>query len=171
MQRQRMVWMWAGLLAVVSLACNAFAGPSQLPLLPPPGQTAVNTAVPSTPSGNLAPTVTLPGQSVTGTAVAPTPNDGQPAVRMVVDLNIRSGPGVQYARVGFFLAGDRASVTGRHAASGWWRVQCPPLADGPDCWVSGGSAYTTAVNTAAVPDIAAPPPPNPPPTATPRPAP
>jgi uncharacterized protein YgiM (DUF1202 family) len=168
MQRHRVLWLLVGSLVLVSLACNAFAGTPQSPLLPPPGLTAV----PATPSGNtLAPTVTLPGQSapVTGTAVAPFPNDGQPTVRMLVDLNIRSGPSVQYARVGFFLAGDQAIITGRHAASGWWRVQCPPLADGPDCWVSGGAAYTTATNAANVPDVTVPPPPNTPPTATPRP--
>ena len=150
MQRYRMVWFVVALLLVTSLACNAFAGeePPGL-LLPPPGQTAV----PATPFGQMAPTVTLPGQ----TAVPTIPASDGPTVRLLVDLNIRSGPGVRYPRVGFLLGGDTAPIIGRHAESGWWRIQCPPLADGNSCWVSGGAQYSAASNAEDVPAVAAPP--------------
>jgi len=150
MQRYRGLWLMVGWLVLVSLACNAFAGESPPGLqLPPPGQTAVST----TPSSQMAPTVTLPSQ----TAVPTIPPGSGPTVRMLVDLNIRSGPGVQYPRVGFLLRGDTAPIIGRHADSGWWRIQCPPLADGDSCWVSGGEQYSTAVNAENVPSVAAPP--------------
>jgi len=150
MQGSRGLWFLLVLLALSSLACNAFAG-EQGPglLLPPPG----TTAVPSTPSGQMAPTVTLPGQTAVPTISAA---DG-PTVRLLVDLNIRSGPGVQYPRVGFLLQGDTAPIIGRHTESGWWRIQCPPLADGNSCWVSGGPQYSQAANADSVPTLPAPP--------------
>lgn len=158
MQRYRMLWLVVALLMVTSLACNAFAGeePPGL-LLPPPGLTAV----PATPFGQMAPTVTLPGQTAplpgTETGVPPIITGDAPTVRLLVDLNIRSGPGVQYPRVGFLLQGEIAPILGRHTESGWWRIQCPPLADGNSCWVSGGAQYSAAINAGDVPAVAAPP--------------
>lgn len=156
MQRYRGVWFVIGLLVLTSLACHAFAGDPGPGLLPPPGLTAVP-ATPATPAGNLAPTVTLPGE----TAVPTIPAAAGPTIRMLVDLNIRSGPGVQYPRVGFLRQGETAPVIGRHAASGWWRIQCPPLADGDSCWVSGGAQYAAAANADNVPSLPAPPLPTP----------
>ncbi len=156
MQRHRAIGVWVGLLVLASLACNAFAGePKPGLLLPPPGGTAVL----PTPSGlNIAPTVTLPAQSApaTNTAVVPANPNGAPTVRMLVDLNIRSGPGVQFTRVGFLSKGETAVIIGRHAATGWWRIQCPPLADGTSCWVSGGPQYSAATGAENVPDVPAP---------------
>lgn len=125
-----------GLLLAASLACNAFAGNSGS-LLPPPPSASPTPEGPATEAGNgpsIAPTVTLPG-----TMVLP---DNLPRVRILVDLNIRSGPGVQFQRAGFLLRGDSVPVIGRDEASGWWQIACPPAAESPECWVSGGSQYT-----------------------------
>jgi uncharacterized protein YgiM (DUF1202 family) len=161
MDRRWAVWLLVGLLALVSLACNAFAGESRPVLtLPPPRLTVLpGTAVADLPPGPIiAPTVTLPGENAPPSSPAtPVSPDGRPRVRLLVDLNIRSGPSVQYERVGFLLGGDTAVILGQHADSGWWRIECPPLADGNQCWVSGGSQYTVASNTDSVPTIPAPP--------------
>ena len=120
-------------LLLSSLACNAFAGRTDI--LPPPPMPTATASVEVTPAqSNLAPTVTLPAdvpmESVEGT------------VRILVDLNIRSGPGVRFERVGFLLRDQRVGVFGRDTQSGWWRIQCPSGADSVECWVSGGSQFT-----------------------------
>lgn len=133
--KDRAVLCWGILILVVSsLACNAFAG--RVDTLPPPpaNPTATATGAAPTPLPGLAPTATLPGEA------APEPAEG--AVLILVDLNIRSGPGVSFDRVGFLLKGDRAPVIGRDPASGWWQITCPPTVESRSCWVSGGSQFT-----------------------------
>lgn len=124
------------LLVLASLACNAFAGRtgSSLPPPPTPSELPATAVVPADDQPSLAPTVTLPPDS--------SPVEAQGTLRILVDLNIRSGPGVRFDRVGFLLRDERATVIGRDPDSGWWRIQCPPAADGPECWVSGGSQFT-----------------------------
>lgn len=124
------------MLAAATLACNAFAGRQGSTLPPPPQATAT---LPGEGSGleggpGIAPTVTLPGST-------PIP-ENLPAVRILVDLNIRSGPGVEFRRVGFLLRGDSVPVLDRDEVTGWWQIVCPATVDSPECWVSGGSQYT-----------------------------
>ena len=73
-----------------------------------------------------------------------------------VKLNVRTGPGVAYERVGSLLPDDTAAVLGRDEASGWWRIVCPPDMASGECWVSGDSRYTRAVNAAAAPTVESP---------------
>lgn len=134
----RAIVCWAVLvLLFASLACNAFAG--RVDTLPPPpsGPTATPAMPepqPQTSVPGLAPTVTLPPNAPIEAV--------QGSVRILVDLNIRSGPGVRFDRVGFLLRDARARVVGRDQESGWWKIECPPDTTGTDCWVSGGSQFT-----------------------------
>jgi len=123
------------LLALTSLACNAFAGRANT-LLPPPLPTGSSATAEAPTEGlpGLAPTATLPPDSSLVEA--------RGTLRILVDLNVRSGPGVRFDRVSFLLKDERATVIGRDLSSGWWRIQCPPASDGPECWVSGGSQFT-----------------------------
>jgi len=129
-----------GLLALLisSLACNAFAGRTGM-LPPPPMVTATTSAAGTLDAPNLAPTVTLPAD--------PPMEDVQGTLRILVDLNIRSGPGVRFDRVGFLLGDQQVAVVGRDPQSGWWRIQCPDGAEGAECWVSGGSQFTLFEST------------------------
>jgi PKD repeat protein len=78
-------------------------------------------------------------------------------------LNVRTGPGVNYAILGVLLNGQKAEVTGRNADGTWWQIRFPS-GDGRG-WVS--AAYATAENIGNVPIVNAPaPPPPPPPTPT-----
>lgn len=132
---RRIILVGLALLAAGTLACNAFAGQPDSLLPVPPVLTPEESAPVDSDEGiGPAPTVTLP-------ADATVPIDG-PAVRILVDLNVRGGPGVQFPRVGFLLGGDTAAVIGRDPNSGWWQIQCPPESSGAECWVSGGSQYT-----------------------------
>lgn len=158
---------------LVSLACNAFTGEPLESALPRPDVAGDDNAVdgddatqlPPPVIQNLAPTATIAGELTLAppTAVAE-PVDGEPLLTALVDVNIRLGPGVAYARDGFLLAGETAVVLGRHAESGWWKIVCPVRADGNVCWVSGGSQYTSVSHGSAAQPVAAPPTPTAAPT-------
>lgn len=164
MRQQRILWLIV-LLILPALACNAFAGRSGEPTLaPPPTLPAGSPVATATGSGagEIAPTVTLPGTAA-GTAAAATPRatPNSPVVEVLVDLNVRNGPGVQYDRVGFLTKGSLAALVGREPTSGWWKIQCPATVNSPECWVAGGGQYTKPFNAEGVPVAVVPPTPTP----------
>jgi hypothetical protein len=152
MRDRVIVWLGLALLIMVTLACNAFAGQVE-PSLPPapqptvPGGPGAPTPLPGSAPGGIAPTATLPGEA--------TPATGGGTLRMLSDLNVRAGPGVEYERVGFLLRDETAAILGRDEPSGWWKIECPERAEGSECWVSGSAQYTRAENGAAAPTAAA----------------
>lgn len=161
MIRTRSLWFLIATLILTALACNAFAGDVEPPVPPPPSGVPDEAGGP-TPGASpddlgVAPTATLEGED--GTAVAETPTDV--TVRMLVDLNVRNGPSVQFDRVGFLLQDTTARVIGRDPESGWWKIECPADADGDQCWVSGGAQFTVAQGGEQVPTVVAPPTPTP----------
>ena len=173
MKRHRYLWILVGLLVFASLACNAFAGEPTAATLPRPDLPGSGDSdgddvagLPTAVIQNIAPTATLRGElPPTATPIVAQPVDGDPLLKALVDVNIRLGPGVAYARDSFVLKGETAVVLGRHAESGWWKIVCPARSDGNVCWVSGGSEYTQVSNGAAAQSIVAPPTPTAAPTA------
>ena len=112
---------------------------------PSPEPTATNTPIP------------------TSTATpSPTP---EPKAKINEDLNtpinVREGPGTNYAVVGRIEPGDEANVTGRNEDSSWWQVT---LAESESAdamgWVFG--ELITLENSENIPFIEAPPTPIPP---------
>ncbi|MDX1415625.1 MAG: SH3 domain-containing protein [Candidatus Promineifilaceae bacterium] len=151
MIRHRALLVLIATLILTSLACNAFAGNRPSTIAPPPTSDAeANGSTPNSPE-ELAPTATLPAQ-VQGSSAK---------VTMLVDLNVRSGPGVNYDRVGFLLQGEEVAVIGVHEESGWWQIECPENVDKESCWVSGGTEYTEADGVESVEVVEAPPTPTP----------
>jgi hypothetical protein len=70
--------------------------------------------------------------------VASTPAPLQPkpfAIALQAGVNLRSGPGVSYYRVGVLPLGTRVEIVGRNQDSSWWLVSAP---DGL-AWVSATS--------------------------------
>ena len=130
------------MLALTSLACNAFAG-SYEPIPEPP-------QIDERPTG----TTESPSMAATATLVGTIENKA--AVSMLVDLNVRSGPGVEYERVGFLPEGTTVPVIGVEPLSGWWKIPCPESISSEQCWVSGGSQYVSASGTEVVPTAEAP---------------
>ncbi|MBK7217888.1 MAG: SH3 domain-containing protein [Candidatus Promineofilum sp.] len=110
------------------LACNAFAGAGHRCPAPPTRPAARPTVTCRAKRRPLPP----------GTLV------------VLVKLNVRTGPGVGYERVGSLLPDDTAIILGRDPASEWWRIVCPPDMAGGTCWVSGDSRYTRAESAGAV---------------------
>ncbi|VAW32277.1 hypothetical protein MNBD_CHLOROFLEXI01-3370 [hydrothermal vent metagenome] len=80
---------------------------------------------------------------------------GQPTMTTLTDLNVRSGPGTNYAIVGVLRAGESAAIAGKSNSGFWWKIVCPP-GSGGECWASAGAQYSTAVNAGGVPIAAAP---------------
>lgn len=163
MIRTRSLWFLISTLFLTALACNAFAGSVEPPVPLPPSVPEDGTAAvtPGATSDDLgvAPTATLPGGEGEGTAVPETPTDV--TVRMLVDLNVRNGPSVQFDRVGFLLQDSTARVIGRDPESGWWKIECPADVEGDQCWVAGGAQFTVAQGDEEVPTVVAPPTPTP----------
>ncbi len=159
MSRKRTILFALALLILSSLACNAFGGSEPgAGELPPPPTLETNTAVAteSTPA-DTAPTAT----AVVDLATA-VPGGGDAVITTKVDLNIRSGPGVQYDRASFLLQGESARVLGVDPATGWFKIECPGRTiDATECWVSGGEQYVTPSNTDGAPVAAVPPTPTP----------
>jgi hypothetical protein len=80
----------------------------------------------------------VPTVQPTATATPiPTPQPTVPPSAWVnADLvNLRGGPGTNYAIVGQARTGDQLTVVGRNEASDWWRVCCP-LGQTTESWIS-----------------------------------
>ncbi len=92
------------------------------------------------------------------------PNDPTCRILTNVALNYRTGPGVEFERLGTFAAGTQAPIVGRVADNSWWQVQATAFTR---AWVS--SDFTTEYGVCLnIPVIAATPTPAP---ATPTPVP
>lgn len=62
-------------------------------------------------------------------------------VQALVNVMLRSGPGMGYAIIGQVFAGQTALVTGISVDRGWWRVVCPDGSIG-NCFVSANPQFT-----------------------------
>ena len=79
-------------------------------------------------------------------------------------MNVRGGPGTNYAIVGAAAAGARLEITGKNAGGDWWRIDY----QGQNGWIY--APFVTATNADGVEVAPTPVPPStpvPPPTATP----
>jgi len=133
---------------------NSVAQPSSTP------EQAATSAVAA--AATRAPTVTPlpPTKTPVPTDMPASPTPAVPKLVAGADgANVRTGSGINYAKVGYLEPGTEVRVTGQHA--GWWQIDY----NGTPGWVYG--EIVTAQNTGSVPDVAPPPSPtSPPPTAT-----
>ncbi len=90
----------------------------------------------------------------TATQSAPATNQW-PTVTALVDLNVRTGPGLDYQSVGVMPAGQSAQITGQSVDGNWWEIVYPVNSNGRG-WVSASSQYGASQNTIGVPVAAAP---------------
>lgn len=106
------------------------------------------------------------GGEPTAAPAAPTPENTGPSVTPSGSpVNLRTGPGLNYDRVGVLQVGQSLEIVGRNANSSWWQVA---TSNGLR-WIA--ASVTTATNVdSSIPVVAAPPPPTSrPPTNTPPP--
>ena len=139
--------------------------PTNTPIPPSPTPTwtaeivASDTPTPeSSASTEVPPATEAPPAQETPPPDTPTTAPSGPSVMVDVNLNVRTGPGTNYDRIGVVPEGTSVDIVGRTADSAWWQIS---YADGPDGrgWISAG--YGTATNTETVPVVEAPPPPTP----------
>lgn len=138
----------------------------------PVDPTATNTPVLMTDAERQAMEATQTAQAAPPTTAAPTdpppPQDTRP--RVTADsgtVNLRSGPGTNYDKVGALPQGQSLDIVGRNEDSSWWQVS---TVNGL-AWIA--ASVTAAENTdASIPVVSAPPPPaTPTPAAPPTPTP
>lgn len=190
MKKSKLLWV-ISLLIVFSLGCGlisrttpatesaALSTPTRTPLptFTPVQPTQVVIIIP-TPTETPLPTATpVPTETPVPTDTPPPPAEptatpvSAPQVSMSQVINVRSGPGTGYARVGQVDAGDTSDVLGRNNDASWVMIN-----------YSGGQGWVFAqlttiqgdVNSVGVVEVAAAPPPaatNTPVPAAPAPAP
>lgn len=172
MHRVRRWWPGgAGLAAMVALALLAAAGTWSSP---------ARAATPPTPTARPTVAVTT---TPTPTALA-TPDAADecvgclpPMATTLSDLNVRRGPGVDYAILGYLRAGQTAALVGINPDGTWLQIVYPAAPDGQG-WIArryveiGGDLASVPVVTVPAPDPTATSTstPTPPPTETAAPA-
>ena len=111
------------------------------------------------------PTPGLAGAHDTKALPPDTPSFGGASLTVAVDLNVRTGPGTHYDRIGWLATGTTVGIIGRSPNGDWWQIPYPDAPNG-EAWVSEG--YGIANNVEDVPVVVLPPTPTPfVPTATP----
>lgn len=89
------------------------------------------TTLPRSPFPTITP---IPSPADAQTPLVPSPTVTQlsyPVARLTADMNLRSGPGIDFPIVGAAAAGNTFRITGRHPAGEWWQIE---VAAGP-AWV------------------------------------
>ena len=77
----------------------------------------------------------------------PPPAPGEPLVTAIANLNVREGPGTEYASYGLLQPGQSAQVVGVSSDGKWYAINCPQCTDGIG-WVSAD--YVIPQNIAEV---------------------
>lgn len=83
----------------------------------------------------------------------PPPAEGVATATALDYVNVRSGPGTQYASYGVAQPGASAEIIGQSEDGKWWVVKLPSVAAGQG-WVSAD--YVQATNAGGVPVVPAP---------------
>ncbi len=102
--------------------------------------------------------------------ITPTPEPietvaGDPSLRTKTDLNVRAGPGIEYALLGLLPTSTEAQIIGRDPNRQWWQIRFDPAPDGRG-WVAADTTFSDAENIDNVPVVEPPPTPTGTPTAT-----
>ncbi len=98
-------------------------------------------------------------------AQEPTPIPTPTAVALKAEvvvwgLNVRSGPGIDYSKLGHLKYGQEVEVLGRDPATGWLQIAYPEAASGTG-WISGKETYVRlkdSSETAPIVAVSDPPP-------------
>ncbi len=126
--------------------------------------TTTRTAPPASVTSAASPTPAPSNTSAAATSAPTTtaPAAGQPTIVVInATLNVRSGPGISFGKIGELKQGDTAAIIGRNADRSWWVIHRD---DGTQGWIINLPAYIQVNgDTANVPLAATPPTPTLPP--------
>lgn len=94
---------------------------------------------PSLPPSPSSTTTPLPPTSTPAPSITPVPTNtakpGNPVVSVTVTTNCRTGPGVNYRRIGSLYPGQVADLIARHPSQDYWYINLPGT--GNNCWLWG----------------------------------
>jgi hypothetical protein len=114
-----------------------------VPAAAPAAQAAVTDTSAITATGTTTGALaSAPAAGTTGTANGA----GGPSIASDALVNVRGGPGVEYAVVNSLDPGESAAITGKSAGGDWWQIA---LSDGQSGWVLG-QLVTASGDTSAV---------------------
>ena len=119
--------LFSAIIFLMVVGCTPAVVGNPTATLPP-----VSTAIPSKTANELHPIAQKETQTPVPT-IAPPIVTGKIAASDSA-VNVRSGPGTTYDRIGTLPGGTVVQVTGRSPQKDWWRVS----ADGIEGWVSSG---------------------------------
>lgn len=145
----------SGLMSAAPAASISVSGGTDTPTpTPTTAPTPTSTPVPPTPEPTETP---LPSP----TSPPPTVNTAMLTVVAPL-LNVRAGPGTQYAVIGSLPQNQQAQIVGQTTGSQglWWQINFSAGVNGL-AWVSGDPRFVIAQNTQNVPLAAVPLPPTP----------
>ena len=100
-------------------------------------------------TGNV-PVVSAEGEAVSGPVTIPAPAVGDPAVTAITNVNVRSGPGINFEVISLLGLGQKAGVVGKTPDGSWWAISISTAENGRG-WISAD--YVTPENTDEVPVI------------------
>ncbi len=176
--RPRILVLLALLLALAAASACASRQVSRLPLgTPVPTKTLRPTFTPTAEKPTLEPTLeptpteafveiasptpVVEEEPTAAPTEEPTPTAAPVIARFTVNaqtMNVRGGPGTNYAAIGQLARGATHDITGKNAAGDWWEFDF----NGRKGWVSGSLVTATAAETVQVAaNIPAPPTPRP----------
>ncbi len=120
---------------------------------PEPTLTPTSLPSPTTPAESASPAPLPATPTPLPASAAPTPTPAFPSAIVRADiLNVRSGPGTVYDRIGQVAAGETLRLTGRNTPGDWWKVE---LKDGEgwvsDAWVNAAGPLDTVAVLQAPP--------------------
>lgn len=118
------------------------------------------------PAATKPPTSTATKRPTSTATRRPTSTIAIPVFSATQTMNVRGGPGTNYAVIGRLTAGQQFTITGRNASGDWLQFNF----NGQTGWVSASLVQATG-SLAAVAVVQAPPPPTLAPTRTPTPTP
>ncbi|MFZ2361505.1 MAG: SH3 domain-containing protein, partial [Anaerolineae bacterium] len=75
----------------------------------------------------------FPGVAAAADASAYAQQDTGASVSVSQTINLRSGPGTAFSRVGQLRAGQSLPILGKNQDGSWWQVQ---LSDGSKAWIA-----------------------------------
>jgi uncharacterized protein YraI len=108
-------------------------------------------SAPTTVTVNVGGSAVAETPTATATPATPSPTvPTNPALTTKTDLNVRSGPGIQYDLLGLLPAGVTVEIIGREETRQWWQIRFSPAADGIG-WVAADPNFSTTANVDNVP--------------------
>lgn len=78
----------------------------------------------------------------------PTPEGPRAVLEAIINVNIRTGPGMSYQKIGLLKKGETAEIIGRDPEGYWWAIRVPEAPNGQG-WVARD--YVVARRTEDVP--------------------